>query len=171
MNRCGGLVEWTVCLNGLSKNKKTEPYESIIANNSITVYGVLRNRENCEQEVISEEDYCDLGAIISGDDAELDFTESQSVRASEIRERLKGQADNTDNKNTVISRTIRKEVRPFEHGFLILYPIGWAQSNLKTEQGKAPYGFAVVFPDRQNKGKLQSYMFNQVAMEELDDEE
>lgn len=166
MNRCGGLVDWTVCLNGLSKNKKNESYESKIANSGITVYGVLRNTEAHENEVINEDDYCDLGAIISGSDAELDFTEEQSKVASKIREKLKDKAD-----KTVVARTIRKEVRTFEHGFLILYPIGWAQSNLKTEQCKAPYGFAVVFPDRQNKGKLHSYMLNEVAMEELDDEE
>ena len=131
------------------------------------MYGVLRNTEAHENEVINEDDYCDLGAIISGSDAELDFTEEQSKVASKIREKLK--KDKAD--KTVVARTIRKEVRTFEHGFLILYPIGWAQSNLKTEQGKAPYGFAVVFPDRQNKGKLHSYMLNEVAMEELDDEE
>lgn len=78
-----------------AKNKKTEPYESKIANGGITVYGVLRNIDAYEKKVISEEDYCDLGAIISGSDAELDFTESQSEKVSAIRDRLKDKTDKT----------------------------------------------------------------------------
>ena len=58
----------------------------------------------------------------------------------------------------------------FEHGFLLLYPIGKAADDLKTEQNRAPYAFAVVFPDRKGLGNLKSYKLNEVAVEMDDDE-
>lgn len=175
LNHHGGLIDWTICLNGLSRSDNKE-YISKIANNTITVNGIYRNIKT-----ESDEDKCDLGAIVSHDDTELDFTVEQKERANLIREREREKEKEIANnikscepehlKKQIVSRIIRKEVRDFCHGFLILYPIGQAQSNLKTENGIAPYGFAVVFPDRQNKGNLKNYRFNDVAMEELDYEE
>lgn len=161
MNKYGGLIEWTVCLNGLVVKDKNNEYVSKIAN--ITVQGIERNTNknlsNCDK------DYCDLGAIVSGDDAELDFDKTKLELAVKRRNELENEKD-----KQILARIVRKELRDFSHGYLILYPIGWAQSNLKTNNGIAPYGFATVFPDRLGKGQLQSYRLNEVAMEELDDE-
>ena len=72
--------------------------------------------------------------------------------------------------NSVIAREVRSQKREFSHGFLLLYPIENAANDLKTENNKAPYAVAVVFPDRKEIGTLKSYKLNEVAMEMTDDE-
>ena len=61
-------------------------------------------------------------------------------------------------------------MRKFNHGFLLLYPIENAAVDIKTENDRAPYAVAVVFPDRKEIGSLRSYKLNEVAMEMNDDE-
>ena len=57
-----------------------------------------------------------------------------------------------------------------ESNQLLLYPIDSAAHDLKAKDNKAPYAFAVVFPDRGDKGNLKTYKLNEVAMEMDEDE-
>ena len=66
---------------------------------------------------------------------------------------------------------LRRDTRPFEKGFLLLYPIADA-GDLTAKKGEhqTPFGFAVVFPDRKGKGNLKSYRMTDVAWENDNDE-
>lgn len=170
MLKFNGLTDWTVCLCGTDKKNSS----TLIATESkigpINVYGIVRNEKamNSESENDGSIDNVtrDLHVITSSGDEELDFTESQHVKAETLKSKLK--KNKCDNQ--IIAREVRRQVRDFEHGFLLLYPIEWAAKDLKAYENKAPYAFAVVFPDREGKGNLKSYILNEVAMEMDEDE-
>lgn len=170
MQKYNGLIDWTVCLCGT--DKKGSP--TLIATGSkfgpIKVYGIVRNcgTIDAQNKEIAETmgTTRDLRALMSGGDEELDYTKKQRKDADMEKENLKKKTKD----NQFIAREVRRRVRDFEHGFLLLYPIEWAAEDLKAYDNKAPYGFAVVFPDRQGKGNLKSYKLNEVAME-MDDYE
>ena len=69
-----------------------------------------------------------------------------------------------------ISEIVRRDTRPFEKGFLILYPIADAGLLTKDNTHKTPFGFAVVFPDRKGIGKLKTYRANEISIEKDNDE-
>lgn len=161
MNKCNGLTEWTVCLAGVGGDPT-----SVIATNSmlpIDVHGIERNKKREIQDELSKT--IDLHVLTSAGDEELDFTQEEKRRADVHRTALQQQGV----KGFALSTAVREKVRDFRHGFLLLYPIEKAAPNLKTENQRAPYAFAAVFPDRQGKGTLKTYKLNEVAME-LDDE-
>ncbi|SHE66809.1 Z1 domain-containing protein [Schwartzia succinivorans] len=170
MQKYNGLTDWTVCLCGTDKNNTP----TLIATESkfgpIKVNGIVRNRSAMNEKNKEIEEATgttrDLHALISGGDEELDYTADQHDLAKNEKENLKKKTRD----NQFIAREVRRVVRTFDHGFLLLYPIEWAAEDLKAYDNKAPYGFAVVFPDRQGKGNLKSYKLNEVAME-LDDYE
>lgn len=170
MQKYNGLTNWTVCLCGTDKNNTS----TLIATDSkygpIKVNGIVRNRSAMNEQNKEIEAAIgttrDLHALISGGDEELDYTADQRVYAAMKKEELKKKTRD----NQFIAREVRRAVRAFGHGFLLLYPIEWAAEDLKAYDNKAPYGFAVVFPDRQGKGNLKSYKLNEVAME-MDDYE
>lgn len=165
MLKYNGLVEWTVCLCGNDTNQ----YTSMIATNSkygpIEVSGITRNIKNMNTEnddiTAQEGTTRDLHVLTSGGDEELDYTVEQHQLADSLKDKLKVEIHDKQ----ALAREVRRRVRKFEHGFLILYPIGWAAPDLKIKDNKAPYAFAVVFPDRGGKGNLKSYKLNEVAME------
>lgn len=160
-----GLVDWTICLAGTVEGN----YNSQIATNSkygpISINGIVRNKEK-PVEIDSEKDVDDemtrdLRVLTSLGDEELDYTCEQITKARELREKYKKETNN----HKSIASAVRSGVRDFEHGFLILYPIEWAANDLKVSNNRAPYAFAVVFPDRKNKGVLKQYRLNDVALE------
>ena len=93
-------------------------------------------------------------------------------RGSTLGEAKKSKEDwkKINGNNSVVAREVRRKFRNFRHGFLLLYPIESAAKDIKTQNNKAPYAFAVVFPDRKGKGNLKSYKLNEVAMEMNDDD-
>lgn len=164
MLKYNGLIDWTICLSGTSDTPT-----SAIATSSkwpISVHGIVRNMDNKTNDKPENDTTRDLHVLISSGDEELDYDGETLIRAEARREELK----KVNSNNSVISQQLRKEMRKFEHGFLLLYPIEKAAGDLKTENGRAPYAVAVVFPDRNGRGKLQSYKLNEVAMEMDDDE-
>lgn len=161
MNRHGGLIDWTVCLAGTSGTPT-----SIIATESqwpIKVHGVERNKDGGPTEY--GKTTRDIHVLISNGDEQLDFDKDTLLRAEALKAELEGQGQTKQ----ALSTEVRKQIRNFNHGFLILYPIEKAATDIKTKNNKAPYGFAAVFPDRKDIGNLKSYRLNEVAVE-LDDE-
>lgn len=162
MIKHNGLVDWTICLAGTSANAT-----SIIATGSewpIHVHGIVRNKDG--EYAVYDSITRDLHVLTSAGDEELDYDMDTLKEAEEMREELKKENPN----NMVIARKVRSAKRKFNHGFLLLYPIENAADDIKTENNKAPYAFAVVFPDRKEIGTLRSYKLNEVAMEMNDDE-
>jgi hypothetical protein len=96
----------------------------------------------------------------------FDYSQSLLDDVDALREQYKN-----DDSVTKVNELIRKRTRPFEKGLLLLYPIADA-GDLTKNRGdhKTPFGFAVVFPDRQGKGNLQSYRMNDIALEKDNDE-
>lgn len=164
MMKYNGLTEWTICLAGTVGGPISE-----IATGSkwpIEVHGIVRNKNQDEGDSKVGGFTRDLHVLTSAGDEELDYNQKDKEEAEHIRADLQKHNKN----NAVVAREIRKAMRSFEHGFLLLYPIGKAADDLKTEQNRAPYAFAVVFPDRKGLGNLKSYKLNEVAVEMDDDE-
>lgn len=164
MLKHNGLTDWTICLAGTGG----EP-TSVIATGSewpIKVRGVVRNRDKDAEYARYDKVTRDLHVLTSAGDEELDYDQKTYEKAEMLREELK----QTNLNNSVISQEVRSRLRCFNHGFLVLYPIEIAAEDVRTENEKAPYAFAVVFPDRKEKGTLKSYKLNEVAMEMNDDE-
>ncbi|WP_317302712.1 Z1 domain-containing protein [Acidaminococcus timonensis] len=162
MNRYGGLTNWTICLADVNRDSIV----SKIATGSafpIGIHGITRNNKG--NNTVVNKNTRDLHVIISAGDDNLDLTQKELEQANQIRENLK----NNIKDNQVISKRIRSAIRQFDHGFLLLYPLKKVAKNIELTNGKTPYGFAVVFPDRKDKGNLKSYRLNEVAVE-LDDE-
>ena len=162
MNRYGGLTDWTICLADV----KGDSFVSKIATGSswpISVNGIVRNNKRTDTEV--DKITRDLHVITSEGDENLDLKESELEQAERLREKLKNDFTNKQ----AISKRVRSAIRQFNHGFLLLYPLRKAAKDIEVKNGKTPYAFAVVFPDRKDKGNLKSYRLNEVAVE-LDDE-
>ena len=160
MNRCGGVMDWTICLADIKGER-----QSWIATNSakpIEVHGIQRNnKQGARVNQITR----DLHVLISAGDEELDLSESDKRKADEIRKIAAVEVK----KKAVLAKKVRANVRNFNHGFLLLYPILKAADDIVTKDDKAPYAFAVVFPDRKDKGELKCYRLNEVAVE-MEDE-
>ena len=166
MIKCGGLIDWTICLAGTNEATKT----SVIASKSaypISIHGIRRNKNRNDDDSFVDKVTRDLHVLTSAGDEELDYSKEDLEKAVKKREELKSSQSNS----AAIAKQVREYVRDFKHGFLILYPIEYAASDLKTENNKAPYAFAAVFPDRRGKGNLRSYRLNEVALEMIDDEQ
>ena len=160
-----GLIDWTICLAGTNEPNKT----SVIASRSaypIWVHGITRNKNRQDSDSFVDNVTRDLHVLTSAGDEELDYLQSDLDKAYEEKEKLKKNISNT----VSIAKQVRIKIRDFKHGFLLLYAIEQAASDLKTENHKAPYAFAVVFPDRKGVGNLRSYKLNEVAVEMMDDE-
>lgn len=163
MLKCNGLINWTICLAGTNNPNKT----SSIASRSaypIQVHGIIRNKNRKDNDSFVDDITRDLHVLTSSGDEELDYSKDDLDKANAVKANLK-------NSNTAaVAKQVRMESRDFRHGFLLLYPIEWGASDLKTENGRAPYAFAAVFPDRRGRGSLRSYKLNEVAVEMTDDE-
>lgn len=162
MNRFGGLTDWTICLADVSRDQVV----SKIATGSafpIEVHGITRN--NKVDNTVVNQNTRDLHVITSAEDDNLDLTKSEVEQVKQLKESLK----NSVKDKQAISKRIRSAIRNFDHGFLLLYPLKKVAKDIEVKNGKTPYAFAVVFPDRKDKGNLKSYRLNEVAVE-LDDE-
>lgn len=161
MMKYNGLIDWTICLAGTGGDES-----SVIATRSewpIQVHGIIRNKgKNTVVDSVTR----DIHVLTSAGDEELDYTEEVRKKAEMLREDLKKKSSNS----SVIAREVRRQMRDFSHGFLLLYPIESAADGIATKNKKAPYAVAAVFPDRKGIGKLKSYKLNEVAMEMADDE-
>lgn len=163
MLKCNGLINWTICLAGTNNLDKSSSVASRSAY-PIKVHGIIRNKNRKDNDSFVDDVTRDLHVLTSSGDEELDYSMDDLNRANAIKVNLK-------NLNTVaVAKQVRMKIRDFKHGFLLLYPIEWAASDLKTENGIAPYAFAAVFPDRRGRGSLRSYKLNEVAVEMTDDE-
>ena len=165
MREYNGLIDWTVCLCGTTNKNKSSKIATESKYGPIEVNGITRNLEDKNDSritnKISEGTTRDLQVLTSFGDEELDYTLKQVHEANKLKKQLK----NETQRKQSIARKVRSKVRDFEHGFLLLYPIEWAADDLQIYNDKAPYAFAVVFPDRGNKGKLKQYKLNEIALE------
>lgn len=158
-NGIGGVKSWTVCLINVNCDDKTFDIADLK-----NVGGGIRRKEGFG--VDSSETTCSIRTMTSAGHEYLDYDKTAYDKVLQLKEKYKN-----DPFNMKLSEIIRKETRPFSNGLLILYPIGDA-GKLTAEQGKhkTPFGFAVVFPDRQGKGDLKSYRMNDIALEKDSDE-
>lgn len=150
----GGIKKWTVCLMNVSGNAESFS----IAGIENVGGGILRTEG---QGVVSYDTTCSIHTMTSADHEYFDYSRSEYDTVLKLKETYK-----QDPSISSINEKIRRETRNFEKGLLLLYPIANA-GKLTSEKGEhaTPFGFAVVFPDRQGKGKLKSYRMNDIALE------
>lgn len=149
-NKCGGLILWTVCLINVGKG------ENFSINGLIVNSGIERS----DKTVIESKKICSIKTMTSKEHEYLDYTQEQLDKVSKLKKLNKKQ------NNLTLTEYIRKETRPRNKGFLILYPIGKAGSlTANKKKHKTPFGFAIVFPHRQGYGELQSYRITDIAIE------
>ena len=153
----GGVKNWTVCLLNVDNGT---PFG--IAD--ITVGGGIFREEG--KGVSSYDTTCSIHTMTSAGHEYFDYPQTLLDDVEALRDQYKD-----DDSVTKVNELIRKNTRPFEKGLLLLYPIADAGELTKRKGShKTPFGFAAVFPDRQGKGKLQSYRMNDIALEKDNDE-
>ena len=153
----GGVKNWTVCLLNVDNGT---PFD--IAD--ISVGGGIFREEG--KGVSSYDTTCSIHTMTSAGHEYFDYPQTLLDDVDALRDQYKD-----DDSVTKVNELIRKNTRPFEKGLLLLYPIANAGELTKRKGShKTPFGFAVVFPDRQGKGNLQSYRMNDIALEKDNDE-
>ena len=153
----GGVKNWTVCLINIDNGI---PFQ--IA--GVDVGGGIYREEG--HGVSSYDTTCSIHTMTSAGHEYFDYPQSLLDEVDALRDQYKN-----DESVTKVNELIRKRTRPFEKGLLLLYPIADAGELTKNRgDHKTPFGFAVVFPDRQGKGNLQSYRMNDIALEKDNDE-
>lgn len=143
----GGLTSWTVCLINY-KAEGRKPF--CIADLKDVGAGLTR----ANAQYTDGEETCDIHTLLSKDQEYLDYESNQEFR--------KMQSDGAR------AEEIRKKTRSRKNGLLLLYPIGNVgplTEEMDRTGSKTPFGFAVVFPDRQGKGNIKSYHVNDIAVE------
>lgn len=159
MNKVGGITKWTVCLMNIVQ-KGLADFQ--IAGIDVGA-GIYREEG---KGVNSSDTTCSIHTMTSAGHEYYDYTQSQLEKADQIRQSYTGAGN-----DLTMNEWVRKQTRDFEKGLLLLYPIADAGALTKDKgDHKKPFGFAVVFPDRKGKGKLQSYRMNDVAVEKDCDE-
>lgn len=157
MNAVGGVKSWTVCLMNISGNG--EPFE--IAELGKVGAGIKRK----DGTLIETDTTCSIHTMTSAGHEYYDYTKAEYDEAENMRIHLK-KADSPR-----ANEIIRQKTRKFENGLLLLYPIAQAGGLTKRmKPGIPPFGFAVVFPDRQGKGNLRTYRMTEIALEKDNDE-
>jgi hypothetical protein len=147
-NECQGLTNWTVCL--INVKIITKPPIKI-AGLSIGA-GVHRDSAECTDGG----SVCDVHVLTSDGHEYLDYTTTQFNKLDELKNQGKHNPD------------LRKGTRNRKDGLLILYPLGDVEPLTRVDviKGhKTPFGFAIVFPDRQDQGTIKSYRINNIAVE------
>lgn len=145
-NRFGGVTNWTVCLINESHSGK-DNFE--IAEMTIGA-GIDRKR------FIEGDRTCDIKTLTSVGHEYLDYDIKTIERVNELKSQNKS------------SDEIRRLTRDRRNGLLILYPIGNVKPltvEKESKGAKQPFGFAIVFPDRQGYGDIKSYHINDIAVE------
>ena len=156
MSSVGGLTNWTVCL--INVENKNYPRFDIAGLN--VGAGIYRQEGRGVQ---SFDGSVSIHTMTSAGHEYFDYTDKQMTKVNDIR-LLHPTSEET------LNEYIRKQTRPFENGLLLLYPIADAGELTKAKTDKTPFGFAVVFPDRQGKGELQTYRMTDIAVEKDNDE-
>ena len=155
MNQIGGVKSWTICLINI---KGSHPGFSI-AGYDIGA-GISRPDEASAGDTLYS-----IRAMTSSGHEYFDYSAEDLKKANNLKNTLKG------NSETCINEVIRKRTRGFENGLLLLYPIAEAgELTRRMKPGIPPFGFAVVFPDREGKGNLRTYRMNEIALEKDNDE-
>ena len=149
----GGIKSWTVCLINVSGHGKNFD----IADLKDVGGGIYRKEGS---GVNSYETTCSIHTMTSADHEYFDYDKVAYEKVLKLKEKYK-----SDPSTTKINEIIRRETRPFSNGLLILYPIGDAGKLTAEQNDHPPFGFAVVFPDRNGKGDLKSYRMNDIALE------
>lgn len=147
-NLYGGVTSWTVCLLNIDVEGKSG-FEIAGISGGIGA-GIKR------EAVTDGENICDLHTLTSKDHEYFDYSSSMIKAVESYRNEGKKAPE------------IRKLTRKRENGLLVLYPIGDVKplTNDRVAKGhKTPFGFAVVFPDRQGQGDIKSYHINDIAVE------
>lgn len=161
MNQVGGLTDWTVCLMNMEQDGQEK---FAIADIKEVGAGIYRKEGAGVQ---SYDTTCSIHTMTSAGHEYYDYTQEEVRRAEELRMIL----EQAGEKRKTISEKVRAETREFTKGLLLLYPIANA-GKLTANRGehKVPFGFAVVFPDRKNRGNLQAYRMTEIALEKDSDE-
>ena len=160
LNKAGGLTDWTVCLINMNRAGMA-PVQ--IGGQTVGA-GIFRQEG---RGVKSQGDTVSIHTMTSEGHEYYDYTQEQIEKKDELTSLY--QANGTGEKR--LRELIRRNTRPFEKGFLLLYPIADAgELTARKGEHQTPFGFAVVFPDRKGKGNLKSYRMTEVAWENDNDE-
>ena len=148
-NKCGNLVDWTVCL----KNSGT--------NSPINIGGqtVGSGLNRSEGQFVFDGDICSIKALKSKDEEYYDFTADQLEQVKKLKE------------SKASDYEIRKQLRDSKHGLLILCPLDSEEITVLKVPGrdhKPPIGFIAVFPDAGVNQTCRSYRLNPIALESGD---
>lgn len=155
----GGVKSWTVCLINVDCGEKYFDIADLK-----NVGGGITRQEG--SGVDSYERTCSIHSMVSNEHEYFDYSKDLYDKVVLLREVYKN-----DSEQKKVNELIRKSTRPFQNGLLLLYPIASAgELTNKQVSHKTPFGFAVVFPDRQGKGDLKSYRVNDIAIEKNNDE-
>lgn len=150
-NKNGGLVEWTVCLiNTGDENGKF----TISGQN---VKGGIKREKGIG---IPSNEMVSIKNMTSEGHEYLDYTKQQISLKDEIIEKY------IKSSNITLTEKIRSETRDRQNGLLILYPIGTVPGFTDVlKDCEKPFGFAIVFPNRQGIGTLTSYRVTEIGIE------
>lgn len=160
MNKVGGVTDWTVCL--INVNSDGKPSFQI---GGLTVGAGIFRQEG--RGVKSQGATVSIHTMTSEGHEYYDYTLDQINQKDELTRQY--QANGTSEKR--LRKLLRKNTRPYEKGLLLLYPIANAgELTHRKGEHQTPFGFAVVFPDRNGQGELKSYRMTDVAWENDNDE-
>ena len=153
-NTVGGLVSWTVCLINVSVDGKAGFEIADFTDASLGVIGAGIKRDSAQYT--DGGNACDLHTLTSKDHEYFDYSTNQMEAVEKYKD---------EGKEATEIRTLTRER---EKGLLILYPIGDVEPLTRVDvkkDYKTPFGFAIVFPNRQGKGDIKSYHINDIAVE------
>lgn len=164
--KVGGLINWTVCLINV-KSEKGYTIDDLAGLPPIGG-GIKRgnNEENNCYEV--EKNIISLKSLKSKDQ---EFLDCHQKIINEVKEEAKLKKENGE----ILGESyLRKECRKRNEGrkraLLVLYPIDYRNEDCATNifnipgiEHKTPFGFMIVFPDREGQGEAISYTLNPVA--------
>ncbi len=142
----GGVKKWTVCLKNVGDNVP------------ITVggYQIGSGIKRTSNQYVIANGVCSIKSLKSKDEEYYDFNAETKAKADDLL------------KNCKTAEYVRRELRTRDAGLLILCPLdtneikGLAIDNCDY---KTPFGFIVIFPDNEGKGRNRSYRINDIAIE------
>ena len=164
--KVGGLINWTVCLINV-KSEKGYTIDDLAGLPAIGG-GIKRNNKEDDNCYEVEKNIISLKSLKSKDQEFLDCPKN-------IIDEVKQEANLKKKNGEKLGESyIRKECRKRNEGrkraLLVLYPIDYRNADCATNifnipgiEHKTPFGFMIVFPDREEFGKAVSYTLNPIA--------
>lgn len=168
--KVGGLKEWTVCLRNV-RSKDDDIGNTIKGLAGLVEIGAGITRTNKDGDNCYEvdENTLSIKSVRSNEHELLDCEQSiiKSVKLDYEKKKNNGEK--------IEQAFVRKECRrrmknSREKALLILYPINYRNKkyatsifNIEGVEHKTPFGFMIVFPNREGKGEAVSYILNPVA--------